>query len=145
MATADDFLTTFEARCRKSGIWPEKSGETERDAKFRDETQEAYLSLNEGELIAEIGPKAWQVALRESQGHRPTQADRQEMEAWRATNAFEVALTALGVGKVLMDNDGEIIAYRRACGRFGIWVGDDVTSTNVSTAREAAELLGGVR
>jgi len=53
MATADDFLTTFEARCRKSGIWPEKAGETKQNAKLRDETQEAYLNLNEGLRPAE--------------------------------------------------------------------------------------------
>lgn len=76
----------------------------------------------------------------------PTESDREEMEAWRAVAALETALNRLETGELLSDCDGEIIAIKRPDGKgFGIWAGDQVTSTNVPAAKEAAELLGGVR
>ncbi len=142
-ATADDFLTTFEARCRTSGIWPEKNGETEYDAELRDQAMENYLSLNEGELITELGPEEWRRRILEARG--PSEADRQEMEAWRAVAALKTALDRLETGELLSDADGDIIAIKRPDGGFGIWMDGQVTSTDVDTAKEAAELLGGVR
>lgn len=141
-ATADDFLTTFEARCRKSGIWPEKNGETEYDEELRDQAMENYLSLNEGELITELGPEEWRRRIMEARGYRPSDADRQEMEAWRTVAALKTALDRLETGELLSDADGDIIAIKRPDGKgYGIWMAGQVTSMDVSTAKEAAERL----
>lgn len=76
----------------------------------------------------------------------PTEADRQEMGAWQAVAVLKTALDRLEVGELLSDADDDIIAIRRPGGKgYGIWTGSQVTSTDVSTAKEAAELLGGVR
>ena len=75
----------------------------------------------------------------------PSDADRQEMEAWRAVAALKTALNRLETGEFLSDADDDIIAIKRPDGGYGIWTVDQVTSTDVSTAKEAAELLGGVR
>jgi hypothetical protein len=76
----------------------------------------------------------------------PTESDRQEMEAWRTVAALETALSRLETGELLSDCNDEIIAIKRGEGKgFGIWAVGQVTSTDVPTAREAAELLGGVR
>lgn len=144
--TADDFLTTFEVRCRISGIWPKKNGETEHDAELRDQATENYLSLNEGKLITELGPEEWRRRIMEARGYRPSVADRQEMQAWRAVAALKTALDCLKTGELLSDAEGDIIAIKRPDGKgFGIWTAGQVTSTDVSTAKEAAERLGGVR
>ncbi len=76
----------------------------------------------------------------------PSDADYQEMEAWRAVASLKTALGRLETGELLSDADDEIIAIKRPDGRgYGIWTAGQVTSTDVSTAKEAAELLGRVR
>lgn len=143
--TADDFLSTFEARCRTSGIWPEKNGETKYDAELRDQAMENYLSLNEGRLVTELGPEEWRRRIMQARGYRPSESDRQEMESWRAVAALETALDRLETGELLSDADDEIIAIKRPGGKgFGIWTAGQVTSTDVPTAKEAAQRLGGV-
>ena len=75
----------------------------------------------------------------------PSESDRQEMEVWRAVAALKTALGCLETGELLSDADDDIIAIKRPDGGFGIWTTGQVTSTDVSTAGEAAERLGGVR
>jgi len=124
-------------------MWPPKAGETKEDAKFREETTLAYLSLNEGEIVAERGQEAWLRGMQDPGSFEPS-------TSWRVANELEQRLLGLSVegGDTLDDAEGEIIAMRRpdaVGGGYVVWIdGSDLaTGTIAETAKEAARLLIG--